>query len=243
MKRLPFLLNLLATISVAAVGSVAHAAVESFVLACTPTSSAAATISDYDLTIRSVAVTYADGGIEMRINPSTDGRVFSASAAEDTVVEERLVVAAWGDEDTWFRATSQDGRRFEGELIYVEDFLVPVSCLKIVTENRDDDEFSLVCTPVSDDSATIKDYDLVIRDVVLFFEDRDLEMRVNATTGDPQIFDLERASNVVVNDRRIAASWDDQDTWFEATSSDGQTYDAELIYVEDFLVPLTCKKI
>lgn len=244
-------MNLLALLSLAAVVPAANAAQVvdvapssplPFVLTCAPTPEATATIRGLDLTIRSVHVTFAEGRLEMGLNPNGDELVFAAESAADLVVDEDQIEASWVDQDTTFVARAAGGRRFAAELTYAQDVRVPLSCVKVVTAERDPDEFSLACTPVSEGAATLHDRDLVIRDVLLAYEDREMEMRVNAT-GDAEIFDLERATRVYVDDRLVSVAWEDQGTSFQASSDDGERFVGALTYAGDSLVPLACRKI
>lgn len=190
--------------------------------------------------MRSARVTYSAGMVDMRLDRDDIDSRFDAAASKVIAIGPNVLSASWNAAGVSFSAREFRHNTFAGEL-QISGETVPVKCIKLVTDDRDDDEFSLACTP-KDISATSAQNSADVTDVVLSYEERELEMFLNPT-GDRQIFDLERTSELKVSDLRIFGEWGTQNTYFNATSTDGDRFEAVLSYKGSFETNLVCWKI
>lgn len=192
--------------------------------------------SESSFGIRSARVTYSAGSVAMRLDRNDLDVRYAADAAQNVVATGSYLKAAWTSADVSFAAEELERNIFIGEL-RVSGNTVPVKCVKFVTDDRDGDEFSLACTP-TDTGASL----VVIKDVVLTYEDRELEMFINPT-GEREIFDLERTSMVKVSELEVYGEWGSQNTSFRSSSKDGDRFGATLNYNGAFVVRMVCWKI
>lgn len=196
-----------------------------------PTFTLACSVSPLDDTpkslsgIRSVRVTHSNGRVSMRLDQNNADLHYTAVDSTDVSVSDDHLAAAWTAGEAGFAASEFARNIFSGEL-QLAGATIQVKCIKFVTDDRDDDEFSLACTATEIASKPIGQQ-AVIRDVVLSYEERELEMFINPT-GEREIFDLERASDVRVTNLEVSGEWASQHTWFDASSHDGDRFEAVL---------------
>ena len=100
----------------------------------------------------------------------------------------------------------------------------------------------MVCTPIAADQAYAEGLNLNVRDVILSWEDRGLEMIVNPTS-ESLIYDFERADGVQVSEQSVSAFWNLEQATFSATSQDGIQFDGQLAYEGQSAIPLICWKL
>jgi hypothetical protein len=204
-----------------------------FVLACSP-------VADGSI-VRSARVSFDGAKVALHLDYQGSEQLLSFVSSEIGSITLSSINVSWPADQLSFAASLDHARVFAGHL-KLADEVVALSCYKVVTAERDSDEFTLTCVPVSGEHAKVEDLQLVVIDVVLAWEDGGLEMIVNPTS-ESQIFDFERADGVSVSDREISATWKLEQATFKATSLDGSRFDGQLAYEGQSAIPLVCWKL
>ncbi len=214
-------------------GDQKNVSVLAFALACSPINPGS--------TIRSARVLFDGVGAELRLDANGSERLHSFASSQLIGVTGSSLDVSWPIDQVSFKASLEYGRVFKGELMQGYE-VVALNCYKIVTAERDSDEFSLACIPISSDQARVEGLDLSVHDVVLTWEDRGLEMIVNPTSQS-LIYDFERSEGVEVSERLISAFWNLEQASFRALSIDGIQFDAQLTFEGQSSIPLRCWKL
>lgn len=189
-----------------------------YVFACRVDESSAAIIQSIRVTIRDDAAT-------MVIEGFGTNETFAAADSSIAALSDSGVAVTWNSGAS-FAANRERGRVFAGSVTLGADSIA-VRCVRIVTSDRDADEFALYCAPVAPVPAA--DASTVPRELLLTYEEGELEMFVNPT-GTNEIFDLELASGVEVNASLVRGDWVFHGTSFQATASGPARFEGVLSY-------------
>ncbi len=204
-----------------------------FVLACSP--------ANGGTLIRSARLLFDGSNAELRLDTVESEKYLSS--VDSTLRSATLdsIDVSWPADQISFKAVLERGRVFKGELTQGND-VVQLNCYKIVTGERDSDEFTLACIPVSVHQASIEGLQLTVRDVVLSWEDSGLEMIVNPSL-ESLIYDFERANSVQISEQVVSATWNLEQASFFAESLDGIRFEGQLTYEGHAAIPLICWKM
>jgi hypothetical protein len=204
-----------------------------FALACVPVTAGTP--------IKSARVWFDSGKAELRLDSSDAGVHFGFAGSKLVNATANSLEVSWPADQVSFKASLEKGRVFNGELTQGNE-VSKLSCYKIITAERDADEFSLVCIPATSEQAYVESLGLDISDVVLSWEDSGLEMIVNPTSQS-LIYDFERADGVEVSSQIISARWNLEQASFHGESEDGIKFDGQLAYEGQSTIPLICWKL
>lgn len=189
-----------------------------YVFACTPAEAS-------DATVQSIRVTVRDGTAAMTVDHFGNSETFAAADSLIAVLSNSGVAVTWNTGAS-FAADRERGRVFAGSVTLGADS-VAIRCVRIVTSDRDPDEFALYCAPAAPIPAA--DAPTAPRELLLTYEEGELEMFVNPT-GKNEIFDLELASGVEVSAGLVRGDWVFHGTSFRATASGPARFDGVLSY-------------
>ncbi len=204
-----------------------------FALACVPLTSGTP--------IKSARVRFDSGKAELRLDTNETGVLFAFAGSKLLDATASSLEVSWPADQVSFKSSLEQGRVFNGELTQGSE-VSKLSCYKIVTAERDADEFSLVCVPLNSEQTYVEGLGLKISDIVLSWEDSGLEMIVNPTS-ESLIYDFERADGVEVSSQVISARWNLEQALFYGESQDSVKFDGQLAYEGQSTIPLICWKL
>jgi hypothetical protein len=189
-----------------------------YVFACTPAESS-------DAQFQSIRVSVRNGAAAMVVDRFDSSETFATADSLISTLSDSGASVSWSTGAS-FAVHRERGRIFAGTVTLAGES-VATRCVRIVTSDRDADEFSLYCAPSAPMPAAAAT--TMPRELLLTYEEGELEMFVNPT-GAIEIFDLELASGVEVNAGLVRADWAFHGTSFRATATGPDRFEGVLNY-------------